>query len=265
MIIEKLFARIPLFLLPFLLPHKFVLYGHLIGDFNHPIRARFRYPTYGEFDLFISFLHKHNYSFVPFNEYFKNDNRKKVLLTLDDGYKEIFDCIQPFLKLRKIPYSIFIMTEPFENPYFLIKTIGNDTLNKSRRFVNEDEIKALKANGVHIGFHTRTHFRIDTELNNSIEKEIYFDKKYAALFSQPLAFSYPWSAPIDYSTVDMCIEGKGYKYIFDTKGYFASVNNHIFRIPMDIDNNINCNNCLLYNIKRYAGLNLLWQLLGHKG
>ncbi len=117
-LIEKIIARMPLGILPNLLPDKFVLCGHLVSNIDHPIRNRYRYPNFREAEECLSFLKSNKYEMVSLEEYFIEDGKKKVMLTFDDGFIEIYQDVHPFLKKNNFPYTIFIMTGPLENPAF---------------------------------------------------------------------------------------------------------------------------------------------------
>ena len=47
-----------------------------------------------------------------FNLNFDIKRKKKILLTIDDGFKSFYDNAWPFLKKNKIPFILFVSTEP---------------------------------------------------------------------------------------------------------------------------------------------------------
>ncbi|HER44008.1 MAG TPA: polysaccharide deacetylase family protein, partial [Candidatus Eisenbacteria bacterium] len=78
---------------------------------------------------------------------------REVLLTFDDGYRELLESAVPALESRKIPAHIFILSS----------YIGRDNdwelplPGRRRRHLSRDEIRDLSGRGFSFGSHTRTH------------------------------------------------------------------------------------------------------------
>ena len=85
------------------------------------------------------------------DEFDKPKNKKKVLLTIDDGFKSFYTEAWPFLKKNNIPFILFISTEP----------IGKNG------YMNWNEIKEIEdSEFAIIGHHSHSHeYLID--MNNS--------------------------------------------------------------------------------------------------
>ena len=247
---------IPFTLLKRKLPLKFIVCGHLVQDGNHLVANYYRYPSLEEFDAFIILFRKLGYKFVGLNDYLKEDDQKKVLLTFDDGFKTVFDNLHPYMLKNEIPYMLFIMTDPLYDPGFQIKTLQRDpTLENSedRLFLSEAEIVKLRDQGVHIGFHTRSHYKIKENYldNEECLNQLRIPARYLHLFSQPLCFAYPYYAPDDYELFNHYMkENFNYTYFFDTKGFFPNRSNHFFRISMDVEKKVMPENWLRFVIKR---------------
>ena len=45
-------------------------------------------------------------------EFKKPKNKKKILITIDDGFKSFYNNAWPYLKENKIPFILFVSTEP---------------------------------------------------------------------------------------------------------------------------------------------------------
>ena len=45
-------------------------------------------------------------------EFEKPKNKKKILITIDDGFKSFYNEAWPYLKKNKIPFILFVSTEP---------------------------------------------------------------------------------------------------------------------------------------------------------
>ena len=87
---------------------------------------------------------------------FKNLERK-ILLTIDDGFKSFYENAWPILKQRKIPFIIFINTE----------TIG------SNGYMGWSEIKEISSfEFVHIGNHSHTHDYLVDKSDKEIEDDL---------------------------------------------------------------------------------------------
>ena len=83
--------------------------------------------------------------------------KKKILLTIDDGFSSFYDNAWPILKQKKIPFIIFINTE----------TIG------SNGYMNWSQIKEISSfNFVHIGNHSHTHGYLVDKSDDEIKKDL---------------------------------------------------------------------------------------------
>ena len=63
----------------------------------------------------IELIEKLNINFLNPNDFGENytkvNNKKTVLITIDDGFKSFYEKAWPYLKDKKIPFLIFISTE----------------------------------------------------------------------------------------------------------------------------------------------------------
>ncbi len=113
------------------------------------------------------------------NEFDKVKKKKKILITIDDGFKSFYNEAWPYLKKNKIPFILFVSTEP----------VGK------KGYMTWDEIKEIDDSDIgYIGHHSHTHeYLIDMtekEFINDIETatKIFKDK----LGYVPPIFSYPF-------------------------------------------------------------------------
>ena len=115
-----------------------------------------------------------------FIEEFKNPkSEKKILITIDDGFKSFYNEAWPYLKKNKIPFILFVSTEP----------VGR------HGYMNWDEIREIDNSKIgYIGHHSHTHeYLIDmpeTDFINDIETATNIFKK--KLGYVPSIFSYPF-------------------------------------------------------------------------
>ncbi len=252
LIVDFLSNHIPLSALKNVLPEKFILYGHLVTNKKHYVSKYYQYPTRNEFDKLIHKFLKFGYRFVSLSEYLVEDNQKKIHLTFDDGFKSIHDDLHPYMQVNNIPYTIFILTDPLWNADFYIRSI-KDYDTSIRTFLSIEEILKLKDQGVHIGFHTRSHLKIEdyhSISDEEIVRELTIPKQYLYLFSEPLCFAYPYLAPANFRTFNEFMVGAGYKYFFDTKGFINNNANHFFRVSIDAEKTVFNKNWVEFNVKR---------------
>ena len=116
--------------------------------------------------------------FVYLDSY--TDKDKQIVLTFDDGLKNIKKYVSPILSFFKIPYELFICTD------FVQK---ND-----KSFLNFNDLLFLEKRGASLQYHTKSHLKLyeitDIKL---IEDEIicpdYLKKTFKTHF---LYFAYPY-------------------------------------------------------------------------
>ena len=149
------------------------------------------------------------------NEFDVPKKEKKILLTIDDAFQSFYDNAWPYLKKSKIPFVLFVSTEP----------VGNNG------YMNWDQIKEIERSefGV-IGHHSHTHdylidkseevFLNDIKLSNLIFKE--------KLGYVPTLFSYPFG---EYSRFMRDYISKNFKIAFGQHSGIIDVNKNKFELP----------------------------------
>jgi peptidoglycan/xylan/chitin deacetylase (PgdA/CDA1 family) len=146
-------------------------------------------------------------------ELIKNKKKRKILLTIDDGFSSFYENAWPILKKKKIPFILFVNT----------REVG------SFNYMSWDEIKEIsKESFVEIGNHSHSHEYLVDENNNVIKADIV---KSIEIFKKKLGknsnfFSYPFG---EYSSdFKKIIKSLGFKYAFgqhsgvidETKNYY---------------------------------------------
>ncbi len=160
-----------------------------------------------------------NYNFynpgILIDEFDKPKNEKKILITIDDGFKSFYNEAWPFLKKNKIPFILFVSTEP----------VGK------RGYMNWDEILEIeKSEYGHIGHHSHTHeYLIDMtmpEFINDIETstKIFRNK----LGYVPPIFSYPFG---EYSNDMKKYISKNFRIAFGQHSGVIDINKDKFELP----------------------------------
>ena len=113
------------------------------------------------------------------NELFRNKTKRKILLTIDDGFSSFYKNAWPILKKKKIPFILFIST----------REVG------AFNYMTWDQIREInKEDFVEIGNHSHTHEYLVDETREIILSDI---KKSISIFKRELGknsdfFSYPF-------------------------------------------------------------------------
>ena len=112
-----------------------------------------------EFLQHIDLIRKNKIEFVNpsrfESELINNKSKRKVLLTIDDGYKSFYEKAWPILRESKIPFILFVST----------REVGKNG------YMSWDEIKEIeKFDFVEIGNHSHTHEYLIDFNNNDIKK-----------------------------------------------------------------------------------------------
>lgn len=107
---------------------------------------------------------------VAFLEYRQGLPKKSVLITMDDGYRSVYNIAYPILKEFGYTATLFIYT---------------DFVGVSKMAITWDQLKEMKADGFMIGSHTIAHSDLtraqegepESEFLARIKKELYGSKK----------------------------------------------------------------------------------------
>ena len=145
----------------------------------------------------------------------KPKTKKKILITIDDGFKSFYKEAWPYLKKNKIPFILFVSTEP----------VGKNG------YMNWDEIREIDQSEFgHIGHHSHTH----EYLINMTEEEFIKDIEIASKIFEdklgyiPPIFSYPFG---EYSLFMKNYISKNFKLAFGQHSGIIDVNKDKFELP----------------------------------
>jgi poly-beta-1,6-N-acetyl-D-glucosamine N-deacetylase len=182
-----------------------------------------KYPSTNiQMDIFlqhIKLIKNLNYEFIHPNIFQKNFNipkkQKKILLTIDDGFKSFYDVAWPYLKENKIPFILFISTEP----------VGNNG------YMTWDQIREVdKESFAVIGHHSHSHEYLIEKSNQDFIKDmekanIIFNKKIGYV---PELFSYPFG---EYSEFMRNYVSNEFNYAFGQHSGVIDTNKEKFQLP----------------------------------
>ena len=160
----------------------------------------------------ISFINPNNFE----NELKNNKSKKKILLTIDDGFSSFYENAWPILKEKKIPFILFVST----------REIG------AFNYMTWDQIREInKEDFVEIGNHSHTHEYLADESNELIKKDI---AKSINIFKKNLKknskfFSYPFG---EYSNdFKNIIKDFGFKYAFGQHSGVIDETKDFYELP----------------------------------
>ena len=160
----------------------------------------------------INFINPKNFE----KELIENKNKRKVLLTIDDGFLSFYKNAWPVLKKRKIPFILFIST----------KEVG------SFNYMSWDQIiEIYKEDFVEIGNHSHTHEYLVDENEDTVKFDI---QKSINIFEKKLGknsdfFSYPFG---EYSiSFKNIIKSLGFKYAFGQHSGVIDETKNLYELP----------------------------------
>jgi len=168
----------------------------------------------------IKIIEESNVSFVNPNnfeeELKKNKSKRKILLTIDDGFLSFYENAWPILKKKKIPFILFIST----------REVG------AFNYMTWSQIKEIsKEDFVEIGNHSHTHEYLVDENNELIREDI---AKSISIFKKNLGknsdfFSYPFG---EYSNnFKNIIKDFGFKYAFGQHSGVMDETKDFYELP----------------------------------
>jgi len=159
------------------------------------------------------------YKFILPNEFKKDFNipkkQKKILLTIDDAFLSFYDIAWPYLKENKIPFVLFVSTEP----------VGN------KGYMTWSQIREVeKENFVAIGHHSHSHEYLIEKSNKDFISDI---EKANSIFNEkigyiPDLFSYPFG---EYSEFMRNYISNNFAFAFGQHSGVIDVNKEKFQLP----------------------------------
>ena len=183
-----------------------------------------KYPStnikINDFKSHIEMVKKNNIKFInPSNfeeELINNKKERKLMLTIDDGYRSFYDNAWPILKDSKIPFILFIST----------REVGKNG------YMNWEEIREIeKYDFVEIGNHSHTHEYLIDFTDNDIKEDL---TNSISIFKRELGknsdfFSYPFG---EYSTsLKNIVIDLGFKYAFGQHSGVVDQTKNLFEMP----------------------------------
>ena len=189
-------------------------YGISIKDFNEQI----------------SWLDDQGYQFVSLANLVESirdgiygKGSKQVVLTFDDGYRDFLDQAVPVLVQRRLPATVFLVTD------MLGKTADWSSASNQTQLMTEEEVRQIKIDGISLGSHTLTHTDITTLNEDELERQLVASRIKLADFGETFhAFSYPWGKYTDREVI--AVQMAGYQCAVAIEGLLSYSNTDPFRL-----------------------------------
>ena len=168
-----------------------------------------------DFSNYLDFCLKKGFKFVSIDELVDNPSNLhgKIVLTFDDGFKSILNCVLPLLRERKIPFTVFV-TASF---------VGSDG------YLSEADIDLIVKEkictiGMHANEHLMFRFVSDEELSKDFDN--CFKKLSKYLAEKPIHYAFPYGTCYAVSRANVkTIKSKNVKTISLTNQCFLSKRN----------------------------------------
>jgi len=167
----------------------------------------------------IKIIRSLNYSFYNPGKFAKDfnvpKNKKKILITIDDGFSSFYENAWPYLKQEKIPFILFVSTE----------AVGKNG------YMSWEQIKELEKDpNAFIGNHSHSHdYLVDYKKEKFIKDiEIANDTFKRELGYNPIFFSYPFG---EYSKFIKEYITKNFKFSFGQHSGVIDINKDPFELP----------------------------------
>mgnify|MGYP002883383806 FL=1 len=167
----------------------------------------------------VEMIKAENIDFINPNKFEKTFQLKKtnkeILLTVDDGFSSFYENAWPYLKKEKIPFILFVSTEP----------VGK------KGYMNWEQIKEIeKEDFAFIGNHSHSHeYLIDynfNEFKKDIEKSINIFNENIGY--NPIYFSYPFG---EYSLEQKNYISSQFDFAFGQNSGVIDLNKDRYELP----------------------------------
>lgn len=142
-------------------------------------------------------------------------SNKPVVLTFDDGYRDIYENAYPILKKYNFTGMFYIITNVVGSPAYM----------------TWDMIKEMKNNGMNFGSHTVTHPDLSKATNQQIDFQLSTstEKLKSELGTDITDFCYPSGKYNDYTIAKL--KELGYKTAMTTHTGIAKKDSNLFELP----------------------------------
>ena len=167
----------------------------------------------------IEMIKNANYEFYDIQEFIDNfnqpKNKKGILITIDDAFSSFYEIAWPFLKENRIPFILFVSTEP----------VGN------KGYMTWDQIREIEQESYgYIGHHSHTHDYLIEKSEEDFIKDIEMASKIflKELGYVPNLFSYPFG---EYSKFMKDYISENFSFAFGQHSGVIDFNKDKYELP----------------------------------
>ena len=148
-----------------------VLLYHSISNDNSPMSLNINF-----FENQMKYLKNNGFQTVDFNEIDPNlKSKKQIIITFDDGYKDILNNALPILKKYNFKATSFFVTNLIgQNNSWDVKKKSY----KKKEIMNPSDILQWISSGMHIGSHSHNHVDLTKISEEKLLYELEFSKKF---------------------------------------------------------------------------------------
>ncbi len=184
---------------------------------------RFSIP-FSKLDKILNSFISHGYTFITLSDLkemdFSNSTGKKILITIDDGYKNNIRAVSIFKKYEIKPALSIISGAPDRNE-----------LDNNLELLSKEDIVYLKGQGWDIGSHSKTHANFSklTEMESKDEVEESMNYISSVIGEKPSFFSYPKGNVLQFQKE--LIKKAGYEIAFSMNDSLVDQSTDLFMFP----------------------------------
>ena len=192
------------------------------------------YVTVEQFEEQMKYLKRKGYETVTFKDLLNNrykqrfdKDKKWIMLTFDDGYKDNYENAFPILKKYQFKGIIYVL-DGIEYNKWDVDNPGNP--EKRFTLMNQDELLEMQNYGIEFGGHTSTHPRLAELSTEQVKSEIINSKSNIEKIvgRELLSFAYPYGSLNE--EVKRIPQEAGYKFAVATDSGSIVFSDDLFEI-----------------------------------
>lgn len=227
-----------------------LMYHSISGEVERGVHPYYQTTTTPRrFAEHMRYLHENGYHVVSLGhavDLLRNGqdlDRRTVVLTFDDGFRDFYTEAFPILRQYGFPATVFLPVAFIDDP---------GSTFKNRQCLTWDQVRELHAMGVEFGSHSLTHPRLVELSPHELHRELVDSKSIMEerLNGRIDSFSYPYAFPelnrVFVATLREFLHRSGYNYgVTTVVGLAERHDPHVFlkRLPVSEDDDARLFHC----------------------